>query len=364
MLTHSIKRLASILLPLLFITSTLVLPQTSVSAAAAQAESSREINRTLAEISRAERKEDWHLMYDLMLPDARMLISRTAFVNWWPTVAPAAPADVLKIGSLEFDDITYDLTGTEYENVAFANYSYKDAEGNTVEREVMLAEIGGIWRWMPDITQDDMPEISAMAGYTVNFTSAYSTEVYRNLDTYWAQIFSDWGKEYRSPADMIGVNVAGTPSGCGPIDDPDTVFAHYCTRDETIYLNPQARDAIVDRFGPAAWDMVMAHEWAHHIQNISGMYVTKSPELYGGNYSIEHELQADCLAGTFMQDGAVRGYFDNEGMQEMDRMIDLFGDASGTTWDDVLAHGTAEQRRDSLYTGINSGLRGCNLRGS
>ncbi len=362
MLVHSMKRLASILLPLLFIASTLVMPHSSVSAAAAQTDSSREVNRVLAEISRAERNEDWHLLYDLMLPDARMLISRTAFVNWYPTVAPAAPADVLKISGVDFEDMSYDLTGTEFDNVAIANYTYQDAEGNTVERQVMLAEVDGIWRWMPDITESDASEINAMGGYTVKFTSAYSTEIYQDLDTYWAQIFSDWGKEYRSPADMIGVNVAGTPTGCGEIDNPDEVFAHYCTRDETIYFNPDAREYIIDRFGPPAWDMVMAHEWAHHIQNISGMYVTKSPELYGGNYSIEHELQADCLSGTFMQDGTVRGLFSSGDIKEMDRMIDLFGDQSGTKWDDVTAHGTAKQRRDSLNTGMNDGLRGCNLR--
>lgn len=361
MLASTIKRLASIFILLLFIFSSVIAPQSSV-AAAAQSDSSRAINRTLAEISRAERNEDWNLLYDLMLPDARMLISRTAFVNWWPTVAPAPPADVLKIGNLESQDITYELTGTDMENVAIANYSYHDASGNAVEREVMLAEISGVWRWMPDISEDDVPEIAEMGGYTVNFTSAYSTAVYKELDTYWAQIFSDWGKEYRSPADMIGVNVEGTPTGCGPIDNLDEVFAHYCTRDETIYFNPQMRELVIDRWGQTAWDMVMAHEWAHHIQNISGMYVTKSPELYGGNYSIEHELQADCLAGTFMQDGRVRGFFDDRGLREMNTMVELFGDQSGTTWDDVRAHGTYEQRQEQLSTGFNDGLRGCNLR--
>lgn len=357
-----LRRLALLLLPIMFLAGSLLAPQSPVAAASAyQSNPSSEINRTLAEISRAERAENWHLMYDLMLPDARMLISRTAFVNWWPTVAPAAPADVLKIGNLDFQDITYDLTGTDYGNVAFANYTYHDEAGNEVEREVMLAEIGGVWRWMPDITQDDLPDINAMAGYTVNFTSAYSTEIYQELDIYWAQIFSDWDLEYRSPADMIGVRVEGTPSGCGPIEDLELVFAHYCPRDETIYFNPDMRELVIDRFGLAAWEMVMAHEWAHHIQNITGWYVSKSPELFGGNYSIEHELQADCLSGTFMQDGIVRGIFDSRALREMDTMIDRFGDSSGTAWDDVTAHGTSDQRRESLHTGVDDGLRGCNF---
>lgn len=359
-----LRWLTSMLLSLVFIASAVITPIGDASATAAlQSNPSSEINRTLAEMSRAERVEDWHLLYDLMLPDARMLISRTAFVNWWPTITPAAPADVLKIGSLEFADITYDLTGTDFGNVAFVTYSYHDAAGSPIEREVQLAEIGGVWRWMPQVDAADVGEINAHAGYTVNFTSAFSTQTYQELDTFWAQIFSDWGKDYRSPVDMVGVRVEGTETGCGTLEDiQNTVFAMYCTRDETIYYNPDARDYVVDRYGQVAWDMVMAHEWAHHIQNISGMYVTKSPELFGGNYSIEHELQADCLSAVWMQDATVVGFFDSRSIRELDAMIDSFGDSSGTAWDDVRAHGTGDQRRESFYTGFDDGLRGCHLR--
>ncbi len=357
-----LHRLLAILLPLLLITSTLVTPYAEAAESHAyQTNQSSEISRTLAEISRAERNEDWHLLYDLMLPEARMEISRTAFVNWWPTYGPAAPADVLKIENLEFADITYELTDTDFGNVAFATYSYHDVEGNRVERTAQLAEIGGVWRWMPQITPEDLPGIKDHSGFTVNFTSGYTTEVYQELDTFWAQIFSDWGIEYRSPVDMVGVRVEGTPTDCGPLENIEMIFAHYCTLDETIYFNPEMRDLVVENFGQPAWDMVMAHEWAHHIQNISGMYVTKSPELFGGHYSIEHELMADCLSATFMQGATVRGTYDMRSIREMDQMIELFGDASGTNWDDVTAHGTSEQRRAAFQTGFDDGLRGCNL---
>lgn len=360
-----LHRLASILLPLLLLVSTVVTPQTEATAAAAyQVDPTTEIHRMLAEISRAERAEDWHLLYDLMLPEARMQISRMAFVNWWPTFGPSAPADVLKIASLEFADITYELTNTDFGNVAIVTYSYHDINGNEVERTVQLAEVGSIWRWMPDITANQVPEINTNAGFTVNFTSRFSTEIYQEIDTYWAQIFSDWGLEYRPPVDMIGLRVEGTPTGCGPIDDLRTVFAHYCTLDETIYFNPDSREMIVDRFGQAAWDMIMAHEWAHHVQNISGMYVTKNPELFGGHYSIEHELMADCLSATFMQDATARGVYDMRSIREMDLMIDRFGDSPDTIWSEVGAHGTGDQRLNSFHTGFDDGLRGCNLRAS
>lgn len=355
-------RLARLLLPVLFILSVVYSPLVAAQAAS-QANATSAINRTLAEFSRAERENDLNLIYDLMLPEARSVIPRVAFENWYPTVAPNPPADVLKLGDVTFSDITYELTGTDFGNVATIEYSYHDTDDANVDRVIQMVEVDGIWRWIPDITQADLPAIQAEAGYTVNWESAYSTQLYIDLDTYWAQIFSDWGKEYRSPKDMIGLYVEGTPTGCGPIDDLSAVFAHYCTRDEIIYFNPEAREMIIDRVGEAAWEMVIAHEWGHHVQNISGMYVTKSPELFGGNYTIEHELQADCLAGTFMQDAIARGYFDSRAMREMDAMLDFGGDAAGTTWDDITAHGTSEQRRASLATGVDDGLRGCHLRG-
>lgn len=355
-------RVAKLLLPLLFVLSLAVAPSYDASATL-QDNSSREINRTLAEVSRAEREGDLNLVYDLMLPDARNLIPRAAFVNWWPTVAPAPPADVLKLGDVTFSDITYELTGTEYGNVATVNYTYHDAAGNLIERSMQFAEIDGVWRWLPDVTRADIPEILTHAGYSVDFTSAYSTPLYQDLDTFWAQVFSDWGTEYRSPVDMIGVRDAGTETGCGVLDDIEAIFAHYCTRDETIYFNPEMRDMINDRIGDAAWEMVMAHEWAHHVQNISGKYVTKSPELFGGNYTIEHELQADCLAGAFMQDAIVRETFESGDLDVMYQMLELGGDAAGTSWDDITAHGTSDQRRQALMTGYDDGLRGCHLRG-
>ncbi|MCA9834514.1 MAG: neutral zinc metallopeptidase [Thermomicrobiales bacterium] len=359
-----ISRLFRTLVPFLFVLGILFGPTLSanvVATAAANATEETQINRSLVSMSQAQREGDYHLLYDLMLPQARMLIPRQAFVNWWPTAAPSAPADVITVDSITFSDITYPLTDTDFGNVATVEYEYTSVDGDDISLTVQLAEIGGVWRWMPDLTPDDLPAIQAQAGFTVNYTTAYSTPLYQELDMFWAQIFSDWGMEYRSPVDMIGVKRVGTQTGCGPIDDLDEVFAHYCTADEIIYFNPEMKQLIIDRIGDIAWQMVIAHEWGHHIQNISGMYVTKSPELFGGNYSIEHELQADCLSGVFLQDTIARGTFLESDLPEVEQMTELGGDAAGTNWDDITAHGSSDQRRQSFYTGLDDGLRGCNL---
>lgn len=355
-------RLFQLLTIALIVFGSVVAPEVSAQTAGKEL-TNRQITRTVADLGRAERAGDYQTLYDLMVPEARNLIPRQAFVNWWPDVAPDAPVDSIKIGDISFYDMTWELTDSDYGNVATVNYSYHSQNGETVKRSMQLTEVGGIWRWMPDVAEADLPAIQAMAGYTVKFESRFSSPIYVELDTFWAQIFADWDKEYRSPVDMIGVRMEGTQTGCGPLVDVQAIFAHYCTRDEIIYFNPDARDAIIERVGEAAWEMVMAHEWGHHIQNISGMYVTKSPELLGGNYSIEHELQADCLAGIFMQDATVRGFFDQRSRRETDYMLTAGEDAPGTKWDDITAHGTSDQRMQSYYTGFEDGLRGCHLRG-
>lgn len=361
---HNIRiaRLPRLLVPLILVVGMMLGPFVATRAAALATDEA-EINRSLVAISRAEREGDYHMLYDLMLPEARRLIPRQAFINWWPTVAPSAPADVVSLVDVAFADITYALTDTDFGNVATVSYDYANVDGGNESRTLQLAEVGGVWRWMPDLTAADLPAVQANAGYTVDFETAYTTPLYQGLDTFWAQVFSDWGLEYRSPVDMIGLREVGTDTGCGAIDNLEEVFAHYCTRDEIIYYNPEKRDVIIDRIGEAAWEMVMAHEWGHHIQNISGMYITKSPELFGGSYTIEHELQADCFSGLFIQDTIARGTFSERDLPEIEQMTELGGDAAGTTWDDITAHGSSDQRRQSFYTGLDDGLRGCNFTG-
>lgn len=323
-----------------------------------------EVNRVLAELARAERVSDWNTLYDLMLPDARMLISRTAFNNWWPTVAPAPPASALRVESVDFGRLEYDLTNTDLADVATTTYSYKDSDGIALQRTVKLGAVGEEWRWLPDIPWSQVAGIQGYAGYTVDFESSMPDAFSSDLDMYWAQIFADWDADYHPPVAIVAVTEPGTRAGCRIINDLDTLFAEYCTRNQTIYYNPEMRDLIESRFGEMGWDMVMAHEWGHHIQNISGYKVTKSPELFGGDYSIEHELQADCLSATYLQDATARGLYRSRDLNKLETMISYFGDELDSPWSDISAHGTADQRQQSFFTGFDDGLRGCEMPGS
>jgi predicted metalloprotease len=86
------------------------------------------------------------------------------------------------------------------------------------------------------------------------------------------------------------------------------------------------------------------------------------PELEGGQYTIEHELQADCLAGMFGQDAWARGLIRSRDLNEAIDITGIAGDAAGTSWDDPSAHGSAEQREESFWIGYDDGFRGCHIR--
>src|SRR5699024_7538828 len=131
------------------------------------------------------------------------------------------------------------------------------------------------------------------------------------MDMYWAQVFANAGLNYHPPTDMVGIRVDAQQTGCGLEDEIELMGVYYCTRDQTIYYDPGFRDDIVDQFGEYAWNHIMAHEWGHHIQSLLGLYTTRDPELHGGMYTIESELQADCLAGIFSQDARARGIIRN-----------------------------------------------------
>jgi hypothetical protein len=92
---------------------------------------------------------------------------------------------------------------------------------------------------------------------------------------------------------------------------------------------------IADEYGASAVSGILAHEWAHMVQE--------------GDPGPNAELQADCLAGAFMR----RARFDR---MELDRFVLLSLD-SGDFRQDRATHGTGGQRRGAILRGY-FGFRG------
>lgn len=320
------------------------------------------VERVVIDLVRAEQNGDINQLYDYMLPESRDIVPRQAFLTWFAEQEFPVPTGVPEIESIEFFDGEYELTGTEYEDIALVEFSVPvdDAE-SPISRELELWSDGVTWRWFLNVAEDEVDDIQDGDEFTVEYESLFTTELYRQLDMFWAQIFADEGAAYRSPVDMVGVNVYPLETSCGLLEKEDLqgAAAMYCGWDETIYYDIDFRDWFSGEFGAYSWHHIIAHEWGHHVQNVVGLFTSLDPELYGGAYSIEHELQADCLAAVFTQDVRARGEIRNRDVVDARNLSIVGGDGAGVSWDRQGAHGSEEQRAEAFWLGYEDGLRGC-----
>ncbi|MDE2424062.1 MAG: neutral zinc metallopeptidase, partial [Betaproteobacteria bacterium] len=65
----------------------------------------------------------------------------------------------------------------------------------------------------------------------------------------------------------------------------------FCPADHTIYLEKRQLEKFYE-ISPVALDLIIAHEYAHAMQSVYG---------FSRKYTVLNELQADCLAGVYLE---------------------------------------------------------------
>ena len=198
-------------------------------------------------------------------------------------------------------------------------------------------------------------------------SSQYATEAcnaLQSLNATWQPEFERANIEFKQPFLHLysgGVNTRG----CGSATSAAGPF--YCPRDGGIYIDTSFYDLMKRDLG-AGGDFarlyVVAHEYGHHIQNLTGLadQVASAQQRDPQNANrlqVRMELQADCYAGVWAgknKDRIEPGDFE-EGMQAAAAIGDdaISERMEGRVSPESFTHGTSEQRMQALRLGMNSG---------
>ncbi|MEO0493315.1 MAG: neutral zinc metallopeptidase [Actinomycetota bacterium] len=213
----------------------------------------------------------------------------------------------------------------------------------------------------PAITEDQLSEWSG---------------IFDDVQFMWQDIFTSAGLDYRDARMRIFSGSIAT--ACGTV--PAEAGPFYCPGDDTVAFDPDFFEQLAARFGAEgdfAIAYVIAHELAHHVQNVLGVSddVRTRQQSLGtverNALTIRLELQADCLAGVWAFTAAQRPptlngvdyhlHLEPGDLQEGLRAAEAVGDdtiqeSTGQAINtDNWSHGSAEQREAWMRIGLETG---------
>ncbi|MEL6979642.1 MAG: neutral zinc metallopeptidase [Pseudomonadota bacterium] len=198
----------------------------------------------------------------------------------------------------------------------------------------------------------------------------FASIILADTEEVWTEEFAERGETY-TPATLVLLD-SQQASLCGAILAGQGPA--YCKHDETIYLDLSYLSERVPETGavgdfPAAF--IIAHEVAHHVQNLTGEFDRKfigrldDPAVDVNRLSVRLELQADCYAGVWAKRADEKFQLLEPGdIQEAVATAQIFGDdavqergGQGAIVEAAFTHGSGAQRAAWFQRGFASGER-------
>lgn len=195
----------------------------------------------------------------------------------------------------------------------------------------------------------------------------YATEACNalaSLNETWEPIFARSNIAFEDPTLQLYPSGPVSTNGCGNASSAAGPF--YCPADQTIYIDTNFFTVMERQMG-AGGDFarlyVMAHEYGHHIQTLTGTSrqvraLQQRNPSQSNQLQVRMELQADCYAGVWA--GKNRERIEQGDMEEGLRAASAIGDdtiqrrAGQRVKTENFTHGSSAQRMDALRRGIQS----------
>ncbi|GGC18284.1 membrane protein [Novosphingobium marinum] len=226
----------------------------------------------------------------------------------------------------------------------------------------MLGTMEGMQQGAPaqqrEVQGQSTTEICEQNQYSLESCNALSS-----LNETWEPLFAQANIAFRQPT--LNFYQGGTRSGCGAAAASMGPF--YCPADEGIYIDTSFYDQLANQLGARgdfARYYVMAHEYGHHVQHVTGLAgqvrSAQQQNPRGANQlQVRMELQADCYAGVWA--GRNRNLIEQGDMEEGLRAASAIGDdalqsGSGRAVNpESFTHGSSQQRMEWLERGLRTG---------
>jgi len=196
----------------------------------------------------------------------------------------------------------------------------------------------------------------------IDQASLESCNALSSLNKTWAPIFAASSMKFVPPGLVFYSNVGS--SGCGSAQSAMGPF--YCPEDQKIYLDTsfyEQMDKELGATGQFARDYVIAHEYGHHIQKLTGVsdQIRSAQEQNpraANQLSVRLELQADCYAGVWAaknKDRLDKGDMES-GLNAAHQIGDdtLMRSAGRNPNEASFTHGSSAQRMEALRRGMEN----------